>query len=314
MPLDRQAARFLGMLAAGGQSAGGMGAGYGPARERRQGLTDLASWTAGDPPAVGAVRDDALPGPAGPIPIRLYTPLDAGSGPLPGMVFFHGGGWVAGDLETHDGVCRRLANASGCRLIAVDYRLAPEHPFPAGYDDAFAAIRAIAVQAEDLGVDPMRLGVAGDSAGAGLAAAVCLAARADGPALAFQLLICPILDMAEESASRIELAEGHFLDQATLERDLALYAPPDRADPRVSPLRAGDLTGLPPAFIHTAEFDPFRDEGLAYARRLAEAGVSVTETCHEGLIHYFYAMPRVITRAEAALAEMGSEIARRLAG
>jgi acetyl esterase len=290
-------------------AAGGTGAGYASVEQRRRSLEDLAQATAGEPPSVKAVREIELPGSAGPIRARIYTPHDAPDGPLPGMAFFHGGGWVAGGLDTHDGVCRRLANASGGRVVAVDYRLAPEHPFPAALDDALAATRALADGAEALGIDPARLGVAGDSAGAGLAAAVCQAARAGGPTIAFQLLICPILDVAAESASRAAFAEGYFLDRATLEQDLALYAAPDLSDPRVSPLRRADLAGLPPAFIHTAEFDPFRDEGRAYARRLAEAGVKVAETRHAGMIHYFYAMPQVIRGVEAALAAMGAEIA-----
>jgi acetyl esterase/lipase len=306
LPLDRQARRFLDMLAAGG----GADAGYVTVEQRRRALEDLASWTAGDPPDVSGVKDDVLPGPNGPIRMRLYAPLGAAERRLPGMVFFHGGGWVAGSLDTHDGVCRRLANASGCRVVAVDYRLAPEHPFPAAIEDAEAAVHAVADAAEALGIDSAHLGVAGDSAGAGLAAAVCQKARVGGPAIAFQLLICPILDVAAESASRIELAEGYFLGRATLERDLELYAPPTLDDPRISPLRAQDLTGLPPASIHTAEFDPFRDEGRAYAARLQAAGVAVAETCHEGMIHYFYAMPRVIGHAEAALNAMGENIAR----
>lgn len=309
MSLDRQAKRFLDMLAVGG---GGDGA-YQLVAQRRQALDDLTGWVGGDPTAVGDVRDDEVPGPVGPIGVRVYTPIGASPGPLGAMVFLHGGGWVAGGLETHDGVCRRLANASGCRVIAVDYRLAPEHPFPAAVEDAWAAVQAIAERADALGVDAARLGVAGDSAGAGLAAAVCQMARGGGPRIAFQLLICPILDVAAESASRVALAEGYFLNRATLERDLELYAPPDRTDPRVSPLRAGDLEGLPPAFIHTAEYDPFRDEGRAYARRLTEAGVEVSETCHAGMIHYFYAMPGVIRRSEEALSLMGGEVAANFA-
>jgi acetyl esterase len=308
LPLDGQAKRFLGMLAAGGQAVDG----YQFVEQRRQALNDLSGWAGGDAPAAGGVRDTAIPGPGGPIGLRVYTPLGAPSGLLGGMVFFHGGGWVAGGLETHDGLCRRLANASGRRVIAVGYRLAPEHPFPAATEDARAAVVAIFDRAEDFGVDPARLGVAGDSAGAGLAAALCQMTRDGGPPIAFQLLICPILDVAAESASRIELADGYFLNRATLERDLELYAPPDRADPRVSPLHGANLAGLPSAFIHTAEFDPFRDEGQAYARRLAEAGVEVVETCHAGMIHYFYAMPRMIGRAEEALARMGAEVTRAL--
>jgi acetyl esterase len=293
--------------------AGKDGGGYSAVADRRRALVDLASWTAGDPPPVGDVRESEVPGPAGPLNVRLYSPIDARAGPLPGMVFFHGGGWVAGGLDTHDGVCRRLANASGCRLAAVDYRLAPEHAFPAAVEDAWAAVKALARHAEIFGIDRSRMGVAGDSAGGGLAAVVCQRARTDGPSIAFQLLICPILDVAAESASRIEMGQGHFLDRATMERDLALYAPPDRTDPRVSPLRAADFAGLPPAVIHTADYDPFRDEGRAYAARLLAAGVPVTQTCHAGMIHYFYAMPRVIGRAEAALKDMGADVARTMA-
>jgi acetyl esterase len=306
VPLDRQAKRFLDMLAAGGQAEGG----YASVEQRRQALTDLSAWADADPPAVADVRDAELAGPGGSIPIRVYTPLDAPPGLRAGMVFFHGGGWVAGDLDTHDGVCRRLANASFCRVIAVDYRLAPEHPFPAALDDARTAVTAIFDSAEALGIDAARLGVAGDSAGGGLAAAVCQMARQGGPKIAFQLLICPILDVFGESASRTELAEGYFLNRATLERDLELYSPPDRSDPRVSPLRAANVGDLPRAFIHTAEFDPFRDEGRAYAQRLKEAGNAVSETCHPGMIHYFYAMPRMIGHAEVALRQMGVEVSQ----
>jgi acetyl esterase len=306
LPLDRQSKRFLDMLAASGQAEGG----YTSVEQRRRALKDLSEGAGGDPPAVAAVHEAELPGPGGSILVRVYTPIGAPPGLLSGMVFFHGGGWVAGDLDTHDGVCRRLANASVCRIISVDYRLAPEHPFPAAIEDVGAAVAAIFGDAEAFGIDARRLGVAGDSAGGGLAAAVCQMARQDGPRIAFQLLICPILDVSTESASRMELAEGYFLNRATLERDLELYGPKDRADPRVSPLRAADLGGLPPAFIHTAEFDPFRDEGHAYAQRLRDAGNAVLETCHPGMIHYFYAMPRIIGHAEVALAMMGGEIAQ----
>jgi len=295
-------------------AASGPGGGYETVEDRRRALQGLASWTAGDPPAVGDVREGDLPGPASSLRVRVYTPIGAPDGLLPGVAFFHGGGWVAGGLDTHDGVCRRLANASGCKVVAVDYRLAPEHPFPAALDDARAAMRELARRAEAFGIDAERLGVAGDSAGGCLAAVVCQLARDDGPAIAFQLLICPILDVAAESASRIELAEGCFLDRATLERDLQLYGPADRTDPRASPLRAADLAGLPAAFIHTAEYDPFRDEARAYAAQLLEAGVAVRESVHPGMIHYFYAMPRVIARAEAAMTDMGAEVARALAG
>jgi acetyl esterase len=257
MPLDRHARRFLEMLAAAGEARGR----YGDVEERRQALTNLADLV--DPPGeepVGGMVDRLLPVQDGAIVLRIYSPLGKPERVLPGMVFFHGGGWVAGSLETHDGFCRRLANESGCRVIAVDYRLAPEHPFPQGLGDGYAAFAHIARNPKIFGIDPQRLGIAGDSAGGTLAAAITLRARdTGGPAIAFQLLICPILDIHGESAARRELAEGFFLDRETLGRDLELYArgPVPLSDPRLSPLLADDLSALPPAFIHTGQFDPF---------------------------------------------------------
>jgi acetyl esterase/lipase len=245
----------------------------------------------------------------GAIVLRTYSPLGKPERVLPGIVFFHGGGWVAGSLESHDGLCRRLANESGCRVIAVDYRLAPEHPFPHGLDDGFAAYRHIARNPRAFGIDPARLGVAGDSAGGTLAAAICQLARG-GVSIAFQLLLCPILDIHGESAARRELADGYFLDRQTLLRDLELYCPNSalRADPRLSPLLANDFSGLPPAFIHTGQFDPFGDEGEAYAAKLSQAGVAVHGRVHPGMIHYFYCMPRMVPYAHHALHLIGAEI------
>ena len=298
MPLDRHARRFLEMLAAAGQSRGR----YDDVRERRQALTNLADLV--DPPGatpVGGLRDTLFSVDDGAIVLRTYSPLGKPERVLPGIVFFHGGGWVAGSLETHDGFCRRLANESGCRVIAVDYRLAPEHPFPHGLEDGYVATAYVARHARQFGIDPARLGIAGDSAGGGFAATICRLARdasragKDSPKLAFQLLLCPILDVHAEAASRLELADGYFLDRETLLRDLELYCSESmRADPLLSPPRAEDLTGLPPAFIHTGQFDPFGDEGEAYAARLSEAGVTVLGRCHPGMIHYFYCMPRMV--------------------
>ncbi|HEX4182187.1 MAG TPA: alpha/beta hydrolase [Caulobacteraceae bacterium] len=297
MPLDRGAQRLLRMLAAAGHGAGVSRT----AAERRRTLENLAEMVEATPHGALAVSDLAI----GEIGARLYTPDTAGGGLV---VYFHGGGWVAGSLTTHDGVCRRLALASGHNLLAVDYRLAPEHPFPAACKDALTAVRWAAEQADALDFDPARLAVAGDSAGAGLAAVVVQ--TQDRPPLALQLLICPILDVSRESVSRRDFAEGYFLDQATLAADLADYcASRDLSDPQLSPLLAESLTNQPPALIHTAEFDPFRDEGEAYAKRLTEAGCDVRHTRHNGMIHYFYAMPRAIPHAETALAAIGAEIA-----
>lgn len=300
MPLDRGAQRLLRMLAAAGQGAGGSRT----ADERRGALENLAEMVEVAPDGALDARDLAISD----IGARLYTPEPASAGL---MVYFHGGGWVAGSLTTHDGVCRRLALAAGHKVLAVDYRLAPEHPFPAACDDALVAVRWAAEHADVLDFDPARLAVAGDSAGAGLAAMV---AQSPGrPPLALQLLICPILDLSRESASRRDFAEGYFLDPATLAADLADYcAGRDLTDPRLSPLLAETLTDQPPTLIHTAEFDPFRDEGEAYAQRLADAGWDVRHTRHDGMIHYFYAMPRAIPHAETALAAIGAEIAARL--
>ncbi|HEY2661396.1 MAG TPA: alpha/beta hydrolase [Caulobacteraceae bacterium] len=304
MPLDRHAQRLLKMLALSGP-----GNAVDIVR-RRGGLETLCDIGEDEIDAGVQVADLTLRGAGEDIPARLYSP-EGLRRPAPALVYLHGGGWVAGSLRTHDGFCRRLASASRCKLLAVDYRLAPEHPFPAGLEDALTAIRWIGEQAADLGVDPMRLGVAGDSAGGGLAAAAAqILAASDGPQIALQLLICPILDIARESASRQNFAEGYFLDRAALAADLAHYVPPgaDLSDPRLSPLLAEQLEALPPALIHTAEFDPFRDEGEAYAKRLQAAGVPAQHTDHAGMIHYFYALPRPIPYAREAAQLIGEQV------
>ena len=283
------------------------------ALDRRRGLASLTAGVGGEPPEIAVVEDLLMPGSEGQIALRRYLPNDAGAG---AMLFLHGGGWVAGGLDTHDGVCRRLANASGCQVFALDYCLAPEHPFPASLSDALAATRWLASSAKAFQFDAARLVVAGDSAGGNLAAAACILMRdAGGPKIALQLLICPILDLATESGSRQEFAAGYFLSRATMARDLIDYLPKgaDLHDLRLSPLHAADLSGLPPTHIHVAEFDPFRDEGLAYAQRLERAGVCVSDTLHPGMIHYFYAMPGAIPYAETALRQIGAAVKAALA-
>lgn len=285
--------------------------------DRRQALRDLARLVDDDAEATGRIEAREMAGPAGAIGLRVYSPVAETGDRLPGLVFFHGGGWVAGGLDTHDGLCRRLANRAGGRVIAVDYRLAPEHPFPAATEDCLAAVEWAAAHADALGIDPSRLAVGGDSAGGGLAAAVCqLVRERGGPKIALQLLICPITDVEGESASRLEFAEGYFLSRVTMQRDLADYRPADLdlGDPRLSPLRAADLAGLPPAVVHVAAFDPFRDEGLAYAARLSQAGVAVTSFVHPGMIHYFYAMPRAIPYALTAAEMIGADVRRMISG
>jgi acetyl esterase/lipase len=278
------------------------------AEDRRRGLASLTASVGGSAPDVAAIEDLSTPGPETPLTLRRYRPYDAGAG---AMLFLHGGGWVAGSLDTHDGVCRRLANASGCQVFALDYRLAPEHPFPAGLSDALAALRWLTVSSEALQFDSAKLVVAGDSAGGNLAAATCLLARdARAPAIALQLLICPILDLAEESESRRAFGEGYFLSRETMARDLADYLPENArlTDPRLSPLHAADLANLPPTHLHMAEFDPFRDEGLDFAARLEASGGAVASRLHPGVIHYFYAMPGAISYAETALRDIGAAV------
>ena len=265
---------------------------------------------------VAAGIDDVLPGPAGDLPYRLYTPASGADEALPGFVFFHGGGMVAGSIDTHDAICAALARVTGCRLVSVDYRLAPEHKFPAAVEDAIAATRWVSEQAAALGIDRAKLVVGGDSAGATLAAVVCQDALRNGPAISAQCLICPVLDFEDTSPSREAFAENHLLDRVTLEADLADYLPGDvdLSDPRVSPLRATKFTGLPPAIIHTAEFDPVRDEGNAYAGKLVAAGVEVEHICHDGMIHNFHAMGAVLPQGRLVLHQIGEQVRRAVGG
>ena len=230
---------------------------------------------------------------------------------MPGLLYFHGGAWVFCDLDTHDGLCRLLANASGCRVVSVGYRQAPEHKLPAAIDDSYAAAAWFGEHASALAIDPGRLAVGGDSAGGTLAATVCQLARKNGgPDFALQVLLCPKTDIRADTESRRKFAKGYFFDQSTLDWALRHACPPglDARDVRVSPLLATDFSGLPPAEIHTAEFDPLRDEGKAYATRLKSAGVKVRYTCHEGMIHHFYGMAGVIPYARTAMQTIGGAI------
>ncbi len=311
MPLDPRVKRFLDALAAGKPP----NALETTVEERRLGLAELMK-LAGPQVPVGRVEDRTLPGPAGALGIRIYTPLGAGPEPLPGLIYFHGGGLVAGTVATHDPIGRALANSGACRVVSVDYRLAPEHPFPAALDDALAALRHIGAHAAEYGINGMRLGICGDSAGGTLAAATAqTAARIGSPRLALQLLICPILDYSRSTDSKRDLARGYLVDQATLDHDLLHYAPPgtDPANPRISPLRAEDVAGLPRTLIHTAEFDPLRDEGRDYFDRLARAHTEVSYTCHPGMIHLFYGLGAVIPYARTAFEQIGGEIRAALA-
>ncbi|TQF37887.1 esterase [Bradyrhizobium sp. UNPF46] len=307
MPLDPLAKRLLTMMAAAAPQARTR-----PSVEaRRQSLAKLMQFARTDAPDV-TTRDGVLPGRDHEVPYRLYTPASAEE-LAPGFVFFHGGGLVAGGIATHDRIAAALAHATGCRLVSVDYRLAPEHPFPAAIEDAITATEWVAREAASLGIDADRLVVGGDSAGATLAAIVCQeAAQTAGLAIAAQCLICPVLDFEETSPSREAFAEGHLIDRVTIEADLADYLPEgiDTADPRVSPLRATRVAGLPTAIIHTAEYDPMRDEGNAYARKLLAAGVAVEHVCHDGMVHNFHAMGAILPQAQLVLSQIGEQVRR----
>jgi acetyl esterase len=268
------------------------------------------------PIALERVGSLEIPGPAGPIGARLYVPHrspsatcdspGAAAGPLPLLVYFHGGGWVIGDLDTHDDPCRFLAANSGVALLSVDYRLAPEHPFPAAVEDALAAYEWAVAGAERLGADPARIAVGGDSAGANLAASVCLTTREEPvPSPALQLLIYPVAETAGTAVSRRTFADGFLLTRGDMEWFEERYLPPgvDRDDPRVALLDAPDLSGLPPAYVATAGFDPLRDEGEAFATRLREAGVRVALRRHPGLVHSFANLTAICPTARQAMHE-----------
>lgn len=253
---------------------------------------------------IGKTEDRTIPGPAGEIPVRIYTPVAAG-GTGPALVYYHGGGWVIGDLETHDALCRTLANEAGCKVIAVDYRLAPEHPFPAAIDDAYAAVKWVEANASEIGIDPNRIAVAGDSAGGNLAAAVSLRAKAEkGPHIAFQLLIYPVTDAPRTTQSYKDFAEGHMLEADGMDwfwNHYVLSAGADPKNPYAAPLHAESLSGLPPAYVVTAGFDVLRDEGKAYAEALKTAGVEVEYVNYEGMIHGFFNMQGVLDVAREAV-------------
>ena len=264
-------------------------------------------------PEVGEVRNLAAPGPAGPIPLRLYRGRGTVDGvPLPALVYFHGGGWTVGDLDTHDVVCRTLANRARCVVIATDYRMGPEHRFPAAVDDSLAVTRWVAQERVALGIDAARIAVGGDSAGGNLAAVVALALRdAGGPQLVFQALIYPVTDQRLEFASHAKFSEGYLLTRKNLLwfRDNYLEAA-DYDDWRASPLRAADLAHLPPAHIITAGYDPLLDEGKAYSDRLLAAGVPVLYECFEGMAHGFLTMGGALAAANHALYRIGQSLAQ----
>ena len=273
-------------------------------------------FTQPDAPEVALVRDLQAEGPLGAIPVRLCRPLGASpEALLPVLVYFHGGGWVIGDLDTHDVLCRELANAAGCAIVAVDYRVAPKHRFPAAVDDCLAATYWVQRNAALLGIDRARLGVGGDSAGGNLAAVVALGARDAGDLpIAFQLLIYPGTDMRRNAASHENNGQGYLLTRETIDyfHNHYIVDAVQDLDWRASPLLCDDLSRLPPALLITAGYDPLRDEGLMYSHRLSDAGNRVTHVCFERQIHGFITMGKVPDEANAAVSMCAAEMRRAL--
>jgi acetyl esterase len=261
---------------------------------------------AGPEQALHSVMNRTVPGPAGEIPIRVYTPTP-GSG-RPGLVFFHGGGFVLGTLDSSDRPCRNLAFMSDRVVVSVDYRLAPEHPFPAAIDDAVAATTHVVEHASEFGMDPDQIAIGGESAGANLAAVTALKLRDRRLRLAFQLLVYPQVDFADESPSMREFAAGHFITSELLAYfDRHYLNTADRRHHDVSPLHA-DLRGVPPAFVITAECDPLRDQGEAYARKLQQAGVPVSLKRYEGMIHPFFSLGGIVDGGREAMADAAAAL------
>ncbi len=309
MAVKPEVRSFLDLLA----QLGGGDASDGTPEEAREAYRQLYALTI--KADVTSVEEQSVSGPAGDIPIRVYTPT-SGTAPRPVLVWFHGGGFVIGDLDTTDGVARGLASRSGALVISVEYRLAPEAPFPAAVDDAVEATRWVSEHAAELGGDPGRLAVGGHSAGANLAAVVSQLAKAmGGPTIGLQLLACPAVDAATERPSMEENGEGYFLTAATMRWFIAHYlggSDTGADNPRVSPLRSSDLSGLPPAVVVTAEHDPLRDEGNAYAVALRDAGVPVDHHCYDGEIHDFYTLEGVLPEAGDALDAMAKVLTETL--
>lgn len=307
--LDPQARTFLDQLAAAGRPP----LHELPPEQAREAATGLTASLGGPPEDVAEVRELSIPGPAGTIPARLYVP--AGTKPLPVLVYYHGGGFVIGSLDGWDPVMRSLANASGCAIVSVDYRLAPENKFPAAVDDAYAALEWVAREAASLGADSNRLAVGGDSAGGNLAAVVSLLARdRKGPKIAFQLLVYPTTEQDYTRASHVAYGENHFLTSDMMHWFIGNYTTPETiGDWRVQPLHAESLRNLPPAHIIVAECDPLHDEGEAYGERLRAEGGTATLVRYPGMIHGFFTFPAALDQGRQAISDAGAALRTALA-
>jgi acetyl esterase len=300
MPLDPVLKSFLDQMAAvPGPKMWDMG----PA-DARQAFVALLQLVGPKDVPIGRTENLMVPGPAGDVPVRLYSPVAAGSEALPVLLYFHGGGFVIGDLDTHDGLCRMFANEAGCRVVAVHYHLSPEQKFPTAVDDAFAALTWLEANATRLGIDANRIAVGGDSAGGALAAVVAQMARNKvAPNVAFQMLLFPVTQIGGDTSSLQEFAVGYFLEKRTLDWFFGHYlaAGADVSDPRISPLRAGDFSNLPPAYIMLGGFDPLHDEGAQYAEKLKAARVPVTVADYHDMVHCFIYLQTVLPQAREAV-------------
>jgi acetyl esterase len=307
MPLDPLVKGFLDQM----QAAPGPKMSEAGAQVAREIFVALMQLVGPKDVPVGRTENLTVPGPAGPIPIRVYTPVAAGRDPLPALIYYHGGGFVIGNIETHDGLCRKMANEGGFRVISVDYRLAPECKYPAAIEDAFAALAWVQLNAADIGVDANRIAVGGDSAGGALAAQVAQLAKAKGgPPLACQMLLFPVTQVGEETSSLREFAVGYFLEKETLDWFYDSYLPrdADKSDPKISPLRAKDLSGLPPAYVMLGGYDPLHDEGSQYAEKLRAAGVKVTVADYPSMVHCFVYMQSFLPQAHEALSSASKSV------
>jgi acetyl esterase len=304
MALHPQAKAFLDNLAAGGAPP----IEQLPLADARAVRSEMIE-AGGPEQPVAEVRNRSVPGPDGPIRIRVYRPVRNET--LPALIFFHGGGFVICNLDTHDRQCRALANASGCAVISVDYRLAPENKYPAAVNDAYAATQFIAEHPAEFGIDPNRIAVGGDSAGGNLATVVALLSRErGGPRLKFQLLIYPVVDFYDQSPSMQQYSQGYFLTREGMDWFTNSYLPSREAglEPSASPMNATDLSALPPAMVITAECDPLRDQGEEYARKLQGAGVPVELKRYEGMIHPFFQFGGILDTARVAMNDAASAL------